>query len=502
MRKQKSDNTVDFGTYIRGICVCLVVSRGSPALRKSQTEKHLIRRKKIIHMKQRYLNFKDDEYIYERAVIDCFQRKWKRNDILCFIEKYAGIPRHELFIEELETIEDKDGNGIHGTVKLEAIQSCGLALEEAIQNILNGHIDDVDIEPPRIRQRPDGMTGKTREIALLCVMHQLVEHVTFNLLQPLFDAKLYPTQHASIPGHGQTRLKNQVHKYLRMKNLNIKYFCKTDMKHAYQSMKYTKIIELMKEDIPNAKHIFKLLEFLGELAPDGHLIIGGYLDAWLFNYAMSKVIGYVYSLGQERRGKFTRYAIRIVTFMDDMLILSNSKKGIKIVIAKASKYAKSVLGMTMKLETGIVELLSIEEERAKRDKKGAAHGCPSVDMAGFKICRSHISIRKRVFLRTRRQLLRAYNEIVKYGTISIQRARKIISYNGFIKQSDSQKFIDKYHVNQVMKIARQVVGFHAYISTRKRLEKLYDIRECTIKYKTKLSNNRKSPGWPTESCHC
>ena len=97
-------------------------------------------------MKQSYLDFKDDEYIYEKAVLECFQGRWKRNDVLCFIEKYAGIPRHELFIEELETIEDKDGNGIHGTVKLEAVQSCGLVLEEAIDNILSGHLEDVDTD--------------------------------------------------------------------------------------------------------------------------------------------------------------------------------------------------------------------------------------------------------------------------------------------------------------------------------------------------------------------
>ena len=49
MREQKSDNTVDFGTYIRGVCVRLVVSRGSFDVRTSQTERRLIRRKKIMY---------------------------------------------------------------------------------------------------------------------------------------------------------------------------------------------------------------------------------------------------------------------------------------------------------------------------------------------------------------------------------------------------------------------------------------------------------------------
>lgn len=452
-------------------------------------------------MKQYYLDFKDDKYIFERAVLECFDGKWRRNDVLSFIEKYAGIPRHEILIDELETKEDRAHENEHGAIRIEAVESCGLALSEAIYNILENHLEDIDIDPPKIRRRPDGMTGKMRDIALLCIMHQLIEHTAFNLLQPLFEHKLYPTQHASIPGGGQTRLKNQVHKYLRKSGLNIKYAVKTDMKHAYQSIKYEKVIKELKKDIPNAQHIIKIIEFLGQLAPDGHLIIGGYLDAWLFNYMMSKVITNAYELGSIRRGKFIRYAIRIVTFMDDMLILTSSIKAIKKIIKETEKFAFNELGMTLKVETGIIKLLSVEQERSRRNKKGARHGCPVIDMAGYKISRSHISIRRRVFLRIRRQFLRAHKEYKETGSISIQRARKLISYNGFIKQSNSQKFVEKYHVVEIMEVAKKVASFYAYLTNRKRMEKLNDLRKRTIKYKSKLGNDRKSPGWPAENYH-
>lgn len=461
-------------------------------------KKQLTKERKLTIMKQHYMSLTDNEHIYTAAVSFCFDKKWARNDILSFIEKYAGIPRHELLINELECYEDKNGEHEHNAVKIEAIDACALALEDVVTRIVNGEEVD-DVEPPKIRQRPDGMTGKVRDIALLSIMHQLIEHTAFLLLEALFKAKLYPTQHASIPGHGQTRLKNQVHRYLRS-GLPIRYFVKTDMKHAYASVKYSVIIDLIRKDIPDAVHIIMILEFLGKLAPNGHLIIGGYLDAWLFNYVMSKVMECGYSVGYMRRGRFRRCAIRLVTFMDDMLIMASSIKSIKIVIKNIKRFAAS-LGMTLKETTGISKLLTIEEENRRRTLSGAKHGCPVIDMGGYKIGRSHVTIRRRVFLRVRRQLLRAWNEYQITGTICLQRARKLISYNGFLKQTDSQNLTKRYHAPVLLCMAKRVISFHSRLAIRKRMEKLNDLRKRTVIYKTAVGGSRKSAGWPAENYH-
>ena len=37
----------------------------------------------------------------EQAVVECFKGKWRRNDVLTFIEKYAGIPRDDIKIDDL-----------------------------------------------------------------------------------------------------------------------------------------------------------------------------------------------------------------------------------------------------------------------------------------------------------------------------------------------------------------------------------------------------------------
>lgn len=416
--------------------------------------------------------------LYELAVSECFHRKWRRRDILSFVEKYAGIPRSEIILEELTGSRK---------IRNEAIKSVALYLQEIVEELLLGH-EPEDMEPVKIRKRPDGMTGKMRDIALLCILHQLLGHLAKLMLDPLFSARLLPTQHASIPGRGQTLLKDQAHRYFLKESLGIKYQQKTDVVHAYASLKYSVVISIVRRELPHADDLMKLLSYLEKLAPDGHLIIGGYIDAWLFNFAMSYAIRYVYTLGTTRRGKFVPYVKRCVSFMDDFALLSASIKGLKRAIPALNAWMKSNLGVELKLTTGIIKMLSIEEEQRRKTLSGKAErGVPVLDMAGFRIARSHVTIRPRVFLRARRQFLRGYRELKATGTLSRSRAGGIIAYHGYVKQTDSEGLKKKYHVAELMKTAITVTAFYSRLDHRKRKEDLYALQK-------RRSGNRPEPG--------
>ena len=130
--------------------------------------------------------------------------------------------------------------------------------------------------------------------------------------------------------------------------------------------------------------------------------------------------------------------------------------------------------MELKISTGIVKLLSIEEERAR------GKVCPFVDMAGYRVYRSRITMRRRVYIRARRQFIRAWKEYQETKTINIQRAYKLISYNGFLKQSDSYRFREKYHTDKLVAIARKVISVHSRIENRKNKEKKNDLKRRRI----------------------
>jgi hypothetical protein len=116
----------------------------------------------------------------EQAVVECFKGKWRRNDVLTFIEKYAGIPRDDIKIDDLS------GSWKY---KNEAVEAIGLAMLGIVEDLVDHGIEPDDMEPVTIRQRPDGMTGKIRDIALLCIMHQLIGHITKLMIEPLIQAR-------------------------------------------------------------------------------------------------------------------------------------------------------------------------------------------------------------------------------------------------------------------------------------------------------------------------
>ena len=405
----------------------------------------------------------------ERAVMECFERKWNRRDVLSFIEKYAGIPRAEIEVEVLTNSR---------TVRNEAVSACAAALYEVLTQIIAGEDPD-DIDPVEVRQRPDGMTGKVRNISLLCIMHQLVGHAAKLMLDPLFTAKIMPTQHASLPGRGQTALKDQVHRYFLRESMGIRYIQKTDVVHAYETTMYSVILDLIQRELPKAREIHAIVAFLGAAAPGGHLIIGGYIDAWLFNYAMSYAIRRLYEQGTRRRGKLVPHIIRCPTYMDDFAHLARSIKGLKRAIKDLDAWMVDILGLRIKCTTGVTKLLSVEEEKRRRsERRGTARrGCPSLDMAGFKICRTHITIRRRVFIRARRQFLRSWDELKRTGTIRLVRAAKLVAYFGYIAQSNSRYIFAKYHLKELMRIAGKITGFYQKMERKKRMEVLYDLQK-------------------------
>lgn len=395
----------------------------------------------------------------------CFEHKWSRRDILAFIEEFAGIPREEILYEFVTGLRD---------VREEATESIALYLQDMVEGILCGRYPE-EMEPVRVRKRVDGVSGKVRDIAILCIPHQLLNHIVVLMMAPLLKARIHPWQHASIPGRGQTRLKEQAKRFLYKKKLGIRCYRKMDVYHAYASLQYSVCIEFIEKECPKAYELITILKYLTSLAPGGHLIIGGFLDAWLFNFAMSYAIGYVLSLASIRRDRRIPYIIRCPSYMDDIGLFARTKTGLIKAVKALDAWMRKNLGLSLKPSTGIVFLLSSEEEKRRRTEKNARHGCSVFDMAGYEIARTHIKIRGKIFLRIRRQLLRAWREIEKTGTVRIIRAHKFLSYYGIIRQADSEGLIEKYHVDKILAICKRVVSYYGRLEHRKRMEEYNEI---------------------------
>lgn len=412
-------------------------------------------------MKQRYKKLTHELCV--EAVMGCFDGKWRRSDVLEVVEKYAGIRREAIFAE-LET------QGVW--LRLEAAEAIAYEMEERIDTMLAGGADDLDLEPVIVKPRPDGMTGKIRDITQCSIMHQLFDHLLFLGLKPLLYARILPQQFASIPGRGQTGLARKAEKYLRSEGLGIAVIRKTDVEHAYGTTKYSEVIRKIREEIPRAVWIVRVLEAVEKVAPGGHLIIGGYIDAWLFNLVMSYALRYVSGLHRMRRDK-TMYLITAkMAYMDDSALMGSRTASVRSAVNKMNRWLQRNFGLSLKKDIKEIHLMTTAAEHDMWRRKSKQRP-PGLDMGGYVVHRTYTSIRRCIFVRIRRQYIRAERQVKKTGTIMLCRARKLIAYYGYFKRTNTRKVKEALQVEKLTAIARSVVSSHARLEAAKKGQKQY-----------------------------
>ena len=138
----------------------------------------------------------------------------------------------------------------------------------------------------------------------------------------------------------------------------------------------------------------------------------------------------------------------VLFFMDDILILGTNSKDIHKAIKLIISFAKDEMDLTIKESW-------VAFKTILTDKKN--DGGQFIDIMGYRVYRWHVTIRRRVFKRIRRVYIRVYRWIKTHKYIPISQARRCISYNGEIKNSDSYRLKKKYHTQQVFRICKKAV---------------------------------------------
>lgn len=383
----------------------------------------------------------------ERAALAAFEGKWFRRAYLADAQKYGGVAYGRL---KAETAKQE----MHA--KLEIVNGIALEMEQRVQDLTDGTAPDLDLDPVHTFKRLDGISMKVRELSDCCPMHQCFGHLAVLALQPLLRAKLLPYQFASIPEKGQIALKRQVERWLRRKKLGIKYGLKLDVKSAYKNTSHAVVMGILEHEIPGAAWLLAVIRSLLAMAPNDGLLIGGYLEAWLFNLVASYLMRQLLSYAKNRRGAAVQLVQRCCSYMDDVGLFGRRWADMQSAARKITRWAKARLGLTIKDSWVRVDFLTAEEERARRHLKGAAKGCPAFDMAGYRMHRTYTTVRRGIFKRIRRQNLRAAADLKQRGRIPVFRAHKIVSYNGYFdgtKTSGAAVALDQRHLFRAAKWA-------------------------------------------------
>lgn len=332
---------------------------------------------------------------------------------------------------------------------------------ESLTTMLTAKINNrqLDLDPLREFKRRDRSSGKLRDLCRESPEQQIFEYINVYALMPLYKAKLLPSQYGSIPGKGQIRGKQRIEKILRRRYKRNLCCIKIDVQKAYPSTKTDVVMKLLRRDIAKNDTLLWLSEAVMENYPNGALCIGGYLSTWHFNYVMSYLLRHIWSRGMFRRGKFVRYVWDIVSYADDTAIFG-TYSGLKKALKETARWAESELGLHIKDYWQIVRIANFDEEKKNHDgrREGSRRRTPGIDMMGYVVRRCCTIVRSRVFIRARRQIIRAWENIRTTGRIPFWRAQRLASYGGYFKYTDSAFVKEKYHIDEIMRAAKAAIG--------------------------------------------
>ena len=288
----------------------------------------------------------------------------------------------------------------------------------------------LNLKPIWYKRKYDDTSRKWRTIGIQDIKQQMYDYLAVNAM-----AELKPTiglyQCASIKERGQLYCANSIYNHIRSKH--VKYACKFDIKKYYESIDLEELMRWLRKRIKNELLLW-LVESLVRTFKKG-LSIGSYLSQFLGNLFLSDIYHKIESIHTVRRGKLHKVVSFQAFYMDDILITgSNSRELIKVAKILIQECEKK--GLTIKPNWKCFKI-----------KDGF------IDMVGYRIYKDHMTIRRSNLKRIRRAFVRFEN---KQENLSL--AKRILSYYGTLKHSDSYKFCEKYNVVELCKKARKVVS--------------------------------------------
>lgn len=376
--------------------------------------------------------------LISNATYNCLADKYKRNDTIELLSDVSGLRKCQIY-------------NIYYRYGRKAIKP----FVEILITVVHSELISKSISFPAIwyKDKSDPSSHKVRHIGIQHVKQQIYDYIAIEGLKPLF-CRIGVHQYASIRDRGCLKGSRMIQRWMRNKSL--KYFAKLDIKKCYPSIPQNKLIEFLDKHIKNDMLMWLIKELVSSF--EQGLSIGSFLSQYLCNLYLSQIYHFIGHLHKVRKHKDgTRSSIRLVYhrlfYMDDILMIGTSAKDVHKAVKEVIKYCKT-LGLKVK-ESWFVKQMPFDNKK---------YDGAFIDMMGFRIYRTHITIRRRVFKRIRRIAIRIWKRIKTHQKVLESHARKIISYWGLLKNSNSAKVIQKYHVKDIMKICKKVVKEHDKIS--------------------------------------
>ena len=364
-----------------------------------------------------------DRGLISRAVYACLNKKYKRNDTTEYLSKVTGVRR-----KYIRCIYRRYG-------KIAMYPFTEVAISEIREEILRGSIS---FPPIWYREKVDESSGKIRRIGIQNIKQQLYDYIAVEGLKPVLR-RIGEYQYASIEGRGTTKGKEVISRWIR--NKDMRYFVKLDVRKCFESIDHEKLMEFLKRHIRN-EPLLDLIDLLIGSFERG-LSIGSYLSQFLCNLYMSIIYHEIMeNMYRIRSGKKRINLVRhCLIYMDDILMIGSRKrdmeKAVRLTVRKAAE-----MGLEIKLTYQVRQIDG-----------------NNIDMLGYKIYRTHTEIRGRTYLRVRRAFRRAGKRLTE------ALAKKCLSYNGYLIHTNSKRMQRKLKTAEILQKSKELIKHESKIFT-------------------------------------
>ena len=285
------------------------------------------------------------------------------------------------------------------------------------------------LRPIKRHRHREPTNGKLRVIGVESVKQQICDYVAIEALGGLLRAKAGFWQVASVRGKGQLMAARAVGRWVQEGG----YFVHLDVRKCYPSIKADVVMRILRRYV-RSPDVLYLCEALLATYGDG-LEIGSYFSLRMAQLVLSFGYHAVEGMGKRRRGAWRPLAAHQLWYADDVYLFGRDKRDLR----SAARQLQGRLLRDFGLDVKPWKVCRVGDQEP-------------VDVVGFTVRPDRLTLRPALFLRARRSF-RGYGR-----RPTLQRARRVCSYWGWLKNTDSHGLMERNGFDKVFKQARRHVS--------------------------------------------
>lgn len=278
--------------------------------------------------------------------------------------------------------------------------------------------------PYRHIRRKSPTNGKVREIDCPTLEDHIIHWMLIRAIKSVILRGMVENSCGSVKGRGNEYGRKKLERWARREDAV--YYVKLDVRKFYHSIPHDRLKADFRKIIKD-KRVLALIDAVIDSLPEG-LAIGNYTSQWFGNFYLQDVDHYIQEgLYKERRGKRVKWVRHYLRNMDDMILIGTSKRDLDKAVREVIRYLREEKGLEVKPAWEI-----------KRFDEAA------LDALGYRFDGKVVTVRKIIFLRTKRKAARIARSERRGEGISVWAAQGLASSLGWFVHAAHRHFVKLY----------------------------------------------------------